>query len=232
MTNQEHLEHLLKARHAGIAIESDEEVYALGLVRQAVMALPHQLRIWSILDGLREGLIEKAKPAADTENPAAALYAMARVEEPFIAVFLDLVSHLEDGRTRRALRELLIHAERLGSTVILIDATAHLPVEIRAHMTRYTPALPMAAEIGEIIRQTVKSLHRENPIEATLARADFDAVVRNLQGLSRSQVRRVILDVIMEDDCLDEADVAGVLSRKRHIMSSEWPTPQKLIHSL
>ena len=221
MENQERIERLLGARHACIAAETDEEAYVVDLVRHAAMGGPRKFMVWTVLDGVRDALLEGARPLPETEPAAAALYRMRQFQEPFIAVFLDLCAHLEDQRTRRALRELIAHAERTGSTVVLVDASLQLPAEVRSCVTRFTPSLPGEEEIGDIVRRTVQELHRQTPIEATMSRGDFQSVVRNLRGLTRMQVRRVIVDVVHEDHRLDREDIAGVLAQKRHMMASE-----------
>ncbi|MCA9309911.1 MAG: AAA family ATPase [Phycisphaerales bacterium] len=221
MDNQGRIEQLLESQHPCIAVVSDEEPYALDLVRQATMGGARKFMVWSVVDGLRDGLLEDAETLPETDHPAAGLYALSQWREPFVAVFLDLCLHLEDGRTRRALRQLIAHAERMASSVVLINATGDLPPEVRGQVTRCTLDLPGEEEIGDIVRRTVKEVHRRTPVEATMARGDFQAVVRNLRGLTRAQVRRVIMDVICDDRRFDAADIPAVLSRKRHMVSAE-----------
>src|SRR5437773_10448283 len=103
MTDQEALEHLLKAHHPCISMVSQEEPYALEILHNAVMGSAQPLWIWSVVKGIYAGVFENSKPLPNTENPAAALYHFAyQLDEPCICAMLDLTEHLSDERTLRA----------------------------------------------------------------------------------------------------------------------------------
>ena len=221
MTNQERIEELIAARHPCIAVTSGEEQYVCNLIRHSAMGRDGAFLCWTIIDGLRDGLVEDAKPIPETDHPAAGLYRMTQWTEPFVAVFLDLGPHLEDGRTRRALRELIHHAEATESTVVLVNPVATLPPEIAMLATRMEPTLPDEEELEAIVRRTVREVHRKRPIEANMSRETFSHVVRNLRGLTRQQARRVVLDAIYDDDRLDHEDISSMLGRKRQLVAAD-----------
>jgi hypothetical protein len=54
-----------------------EEEEVLSLIRDYVVRNPIDLWIWTIVDGLRDGLIAEQPPIPETTNPAAALHTSA-----------------------------------------------------------------------------------------------------------------------------------------------------------
>jgi 1,2-phenylacetyl-CoA epoxidase PaaB subunit len=106
MTDQQRLDHLISARHPCIAITTYEEEHALQLVRHAATERGWDLWLWSVTRGVRDGLIANAPTVADTEHPAGALTYLTRDRaKRSIFVMLDLIGHLKDERTMRALRD-------------------------------------------------------------------------------------------------------------------------------
>src|SRR5690606_8691132 len=82
----------------------------LDLARQIAQNNGWDLWIWSVIGGLRDGLIVTPS-IPNTEHPAALMYQLAeRIrsragERPAIYAILDIAGHLDDDRTLRALRE-------------------------------------------------------------------------------------------------------------------------------
>src|SRR5687767_11839584 len=91
MNDREGLEQLIRARHPCMRIVTHEEDYALRVLREIAVALGLDLWTWSIVGGVRDGLIENSASIADTEHPAAALYHFSQSpHRRAIRVMLDL----------------------------------------------------------------------------------------------------------------------------------------------
>ncbi len=216
-TNEERREALLAAGHWCIAIPTQEEKYTVELVNGAAMGTGRRLLSWSATRGLRDGLFADGGGAVpDTEHPAAALYHMAHhVSEPAVCVALDLLDHLGDPRTLRALRE-VIHAFReTGSCLVLVDHREDVPEAIAVDVTRLDLALPSARQVERIIGETIQRLHRKRPIRAELSRSELDTIVRNLRGLTRTQIEQIVADCVSVDRVFDAADLNAILAHKR-----------------
>ena len=103
------LDQLITARHPCLAVATFEEEYVLGLLREIAVERGWELWLWSITQGVRDGLIADIPAIPDTDHPAAALYHVGRqqqaVHKPALFVMVDLADHLKDGRTLRLLRE-------------------------------------------------------------------------------------------------------------------------------
>ncbi|MCA9297938.1 MAG: hypothetical protein KDA28_02665, partial [Phycisphaerales bacterium] len=98
------LDRLFLGGHPCIRMQSYEEDEALEVIRAASMGAQRDLHVWTLLDGVTEGMLADARPVPDTVNPAAALFHMSRVREPSIFCTLDLAPHLDDPHVMRALR--------------------------------------------------------------------------------------------------------------------------------
>ncbi len=226
MTDLERLETLLRAGHPCVLLSTTEEERALHLVREAALALDLPVREWSVIRGIRDGLLSGGAAEKDTENPAAALYRFAQATDPAIYLMVDVIDHLGDPRVVRALRELVLRLDDRagpGGTLVLIDYRDELPPALRALAAPVELTLPDEAEIDRIVVGTLRDAHRDRPIELSITRKQMQAVVRNLRGLSRRQVRRLILEAATDDRRFSAEDLEQITARKREMLASDGP---------
>ena len=212
------LQQLLTARYPCVFIPSLEEDEALAVVRNAVVNMPYVLRLWSIVGGVRDGLIAGPPPIPETEHPAAALYYFTRQTDVAVNIMLDLAPHLRDDRTLRLCRDAIQHCRDTSSHLILIDHQEELPTVIAAQALRLELSLPDEKELQELIRDTLKQINLEGRVNTQISKGAYQAIIRNLAGLSRRQVREIIPDTVAEGRKVDEADFANVLARKRQLI--------------
>ncbi len=216
MHDQQRLELLVAAHHPCISIVTNEEAYALDLIRATSLRTRRPLLVWSATRGVHEGLLEDSAGKPDTENPAAALYYFAhQLEEPALCVSLDLVDHLSDERTLRALRDVIQKFRETDSCLTMLDHSQGLPSVIAAQATIFEVSLPDEQELGQIVRQTLRQMHRKSPVQAKMSKQDLQTVIRNLRGLSRMQAQQIIIDCVAEDRTFDATDINTVLAHKR-----------------
>lgn len=212
------LKQLLAARYPCIFIPTCEEGEALALVRQAVLQMPYSLRIWSVVGGVRDGLVAGSAPIPETEHPAAAMFHLARQSDVSINILLDLVAHLGEHRTLRTCRDLIQHCHDTSSHLILIDHADELPSVIAGQALRLELSLPDEKELEELIRETLRAIRREGGIDTTISKGAWQAIIRNLMGLSRRQVCQIITETVAEDRRFNEADLNTVMARKRQLI--------------
>jgi ATP-dependent 26S proteasome regulatory subunit len=213
---------LLQAQHPGVAILTFEEEYAVDVVRQAAMGRGQDLWVWSHTSGLRDGLVVDGEGVEGSDNPAAAIYSLIKDKgRRGVFLFLDLATHLEEKRCLRLLRELLSQcADIPNRTVVLVDQQSKLPPVIENYVARMDLTYPSEPEVDEIIKQTLKEVHRQSPIELSIRKEHFAAIVRNMGGLTRRQVRQVAIELVSDDRKLNSDDVTRVIQSKRTILSS------------
>lgn len=184
------------------------------------MSLGKSLRIWSAVEGVREGLLEGAAGQSQTENAAAGLYAMARDDRAELCVCLDLAPHLTaDPRALRACRELIERLAARSGHLVLIDFDVTLPATISAQSTPFEIPLPEEDEIEHLVRRTLQRINRETPVDAKIGTRDLHRFIRALRGLTRRQVEQVVTEAALRDGrfCIDDMDI--ILDRKRAMMS-------------
>ena len=220
MTDRAKFEQLILAKHPCVVVTTADEAYVLTLLREIAIEAQSEMWRWTVTDGLGDALLANSPSLAETEHPAGALFHLSRnVTRPILCALLDLPSHLKDEKTARLLREAIDHFERIGGMLILIHASGELPLSISAVATTFDVSFPDKTELEAILRETIRKIASERQLTVNLTRQGLSAIVRNLQGLSRSQARRVIMDAVCDDCRLDEHDVNKVLVGKRQALS-------------
>lgn len=225
MTDREQFERLIHAGHPLISVVTNEEDYALSLVRGVAFDLARDLVglglwQWSAASGLRDGLVDSGKRVGSTENAAVALAQIGQLPGRCICVLLDLSQHLGDAKTLRHFREALHYCRQNGSHLVLIDHADQLPAVLAVEAARFEVSLPDEGELDSIIRDAVRRVHRREPIEVDLTRRQLQTIIRNLRGLTRRQAERIITDVVLEDHRLDGSDMNAILAAKRRTLHS------------
>lgn len=223
MKDQDRLEQLIRAGHSCISIVTNEESYALATVRDAAFNLGRDLSgagllIWSVVSGVRDGMVSDAQPVANTEHPAAALYYFSCLPGRSICVMLDLAEHLREPKTLRLLRDLLARFRSTGSHLVLIDYRDEVPEIIMAEATRFEISLPGEDELHELIRETLRSIAREQRIDVDINRKELRTIIRNLRGLTRRQAEQIIIEAVMDDMCFNAEDINRMLAAKRRAL--------------
>lgn len=222
MTDRESLEELFLARHPLVVVQTFEEEYVLTVLGELAVDRQLDMWTWSASEGMHDGLLSGSPAVADTEHAAAALYwILQQSQRPSLFVFCDLVGHLKDERTLRCLREAADRVAQSGSQLILLDHNDALPPVVAARAAKFVPSLPDEHEIESIIRSTVRQLNEERRIEVHLNRDELQAVVRNLQGLSRRQARQVIRDAVCVDCRFDGNDITRIMAHKRQAIAGD-----------
>jgi len=216
---QDRIRRLLDAEHPCVRIVTDEEEHARQITWEVASAMRLPLKTWSAVAGLQDEMLDPGprdpEPGLGTENAAAALLRLARLDDPHLFLTLDLSPHLEDPVTLRALRELLDRCRRTGSRVVMIDHHEEAPALVRRIATPVTVDLPDETELEEIVRRTLRRRHRVRSIEIDLTREQLCALIRNMRGLTRTQAERIALELVLDDDRLDASDIESVVARKR-----------------
>jgi hypothetical protein len=215
-----HLAALLRARHPLIFIPTLEDDHALALVTD--LALPDGLDLlaWSAVRGLGDGRFREAPGLPETEHPAAALFHVTRrLTRPTVIVFFDLIPHLAEPRTLRALREAVEAADHHGHHLVLIDHEHRLPPSIAHLAVTFELALPDAPEIEKLIRAAVNRANRHKPVVTEITRRTLDAMTQNLRGLTRRQIERIVMEAAATDGRFDASDLTHMVAMKRRMLA-------------
>ena len=222
MTDRQRLEQLFVTRHPLVTVQTFEEDYVLGLLREIATDIRCELWTWSATDGLRDGLLANGTPIADTDKAAPVLYFLSRERRnPGIYVMLDMAGYLKDDRVLRCLREAVAKLGQSGSQIVMIDQSDVLPPVVCALAARFVPSLPDEGELQSLLKTTLRQLNEQRRIDVQLNRHDLQTIIRNLQGLTRRQARQVILDATCIDCRFDAGDINAILAEKRQAIGGD-----------
>ena len=221
MNDYERFQRVINGGYCCISITTQEERYALEIVRQTGKQLERDLWVWSLADGVREGLIAESPSIANTEKPAEGLENLSGSNENSICVTLDLAEHIKGGKALRVLRDMIDRFEKNGNVLVMIDSNDNLPEVIRAYCRPFEISFPDQVELIDIIRATLLRLHRKKPIEVGISERGLDTIVRNLRGLTRRQAEQIISDTVSEDRKFADSDINTIIASKRRIIQRD-----------
>jgi AAA+ superfamily predicted ATPase len=223
-TNAQRLSAALRSSAPCVSIVTDEEAYALGLIRDAAMELRRPLLQWNAVRGLHDGLVAPSTPVPGTENPAAALFSLSKTTDGSVILMQDLAGHLQDERTLRAARDLVNAIECAAGALgplVLLDYRDALPPVLRSAARRVDLAFPDEAEIEQIVVTTIRHVNRERPIDVEITKRGLASIVKNLRGLTRRQVEQAITEAVWDDRRFNAGDLDTILARKRQLVQSD-----------
>jgi len=220
MNDFERFEQVMSGGACCISIVTHEEKYALELARQAAKRLERDLWIWSVAEGVRNGLslLDRGAAVEDTDKPEAGLNNLGAARQGSICVTLDLAEYLKGGKTLRLLRDLIDRFDKIGSTLVMIDSDDKLPEVVKSYTKPFEISFPDEKELQQIIRATLLRLHRKKPVEIGITRKGLNVIVRNLRGLTRRQAEQVISDSIAEGRRFDDNDINLIIAGKRRMI--------------
>ena len=231
---------MIEARHACVRIVTHEEaeVVQLGIETARLMRL--EVVLWSATDGVHRPSLEGEAGTPNTTNPAQGLRWLSQnVKTPTLFIMVDLADQLLDTVNLRAFRDLVERVKggitgagmvpgpaggegkMLRSAILMIDHSDRVPPVIGSASTRYEISAPDDGEIGELVQTTLRSVSRERPIKKEIKseRAFGNALVANLRGLTRRQIRQLVAE-IATDGRLSDSDLDQVQRGKRALLES------------
>lgn len=221
MNDLERLEQLLRSRHPCISICTYDEDHALSLVRDAAINLNRPLWIWSVVGGVREGLVGGSPGLPGSDDPIAGLNNLLNFERGPICVTLDLAGHLRNEKVLRTLRNVIRQFEQGEAQLVLIDHLVDLPEVIRAAATPFDVSLPGEAELESLVPSWLRECNAQCRIDIDISRRTFQAIVRNLCGLTRRQARQIVIDTVAIDRRFTDEDLNAVVAAKRRALSRD-----------
>jgi len=220
MDDFKRFEQLVKSGNSCISIVTFEEKYALQIVRNAARTLNRDMWIWSVAEGVRNGLglLADGPVIAGTDKPDAGLTNLAASKPGSLCATLDIADYLGNAKTLRILRDIIDRFEKNSSTLVMIDGTDKLPEVVKSYARHFELSFPDEGELKEIIRQTLQRIHSKTPIEIGITQKGLDVIVRNLRGLTRRQAERIISDTVAADQRFDDNDINIIIAGKRRMI--------------
>jgi AAA+ superfamily predicted ATPase len=221
-TNLDRLRGLMRVTsQPAITIATAEEVYALNLVRDAAADQGMVCHRWTLTGGLQDAAMEDSGHPSETQQAEHALRKIASERQPGVYVMLDLGHHIDEVKVARALREALFRANDQAQLLVLIDHDRIASPVVRQYAAEFEVLPPDTDEIERLVRTQLRAHHRHTPIEVDLKRSEWDAMIRNLRGLTRRQIRNIVAEVVRDDRRFDGDDLPRIVARKREYVKAD-----------
>ena len=220
MSELQDLTALIRANTPLIVIETQDEGRVVELFRQALSQVWRALYRWSITEGLRRLDMDREDEAEGPPDASAALQAMKQAGQRGIYLLLDFHPYLGYASSQRQLRDIVQRRHCQPHVVVLVGAKVELPPELEAIAVRFNPRLPDANALLKMVREEASEYARENG--GRRVEADGEAVqqiVRNLQGLSLPDARRIARQLIYDDGALSAADLPQLSKLKFELLN-------------
>ncbi|HSW14040.1 MAG TPA: hypothetical protein VLI06_14440, partial [Solimonas sp.] len=209
------LEVLVETRTPLIFAETSDPAQVEQLFRRLATRSGRPLYRWTLATGLA-GLDPPAQLQA--RSVPEVLGHILRSNEPALYLLMDLGRYLEDALTLSQLREI---GQRHGSvphTLVLVGSNMNPPAELRAVSARFDLSMPELAEIETLIHEEGEAWGRGRGQRVQATQVAIKALARNLAGLPRADVRRLVRNAIVDDGVLAESDLPAVMEAKYKLL--------------
>lgn len=220
MSELQDLTALIRANTPLIVIETQDEGRVIELFRQALSQVWRALHRWSITEGLRRLDLDREDEPQGPPDASAALQAIKQANQRGIYLLLDFHPYLGYASSQRQLRDIVQRRHTLPHVLVLVGAKVELPPELEAVAVRFSPRLPDANALLKLVREEAEHYARENG--GRRVEVDGEAVkqiVRNLQGLSLTDARRIARQLIFADGALNADDLPQLAKLKFELLN-------------
>jgi AAA+ superfamily predicted ATPase len=203
---------LIRARYPLLALLSYEEERVERALERLAQQEGMALHTWRSTTGLAAA---GGTVRPDTENPEAALRAVADVEDKALFVFFDLHPFLDanggDQRARivRLLRDHALRFGRRGQALVLVGPRIVEPRDLEKEMVVVDLPLPARDEVSRLLQTLLKSQNLE--LDPDLA----EAFVKGSLGLTEREIKRLYSRVLLGGGRFGEGDLSKLVEEKR-----------------
>ncbi len=234
MSDEQDLEMLLVSHFPITTIETHEEQRALNLLKRVVARSKRALYTWSVTEGLRYQLgdsldfsIQGDAPSYGAieypiKEPKLVLQKIKETIKNTVVVLLDFHPYLDDPFVIRLLKEIAIDYSVTQNTMVLLSHAIAPPPELARLTASYVLSLPDAKKLEQLIHEEAKlwALKNENKKLKADKRA-MQLMIRDLQGLTVSDARRLIRNAIYHDGAITEDDLPAVMKAKYELLGQD-----------
>ncbi len=243
MSDERDLEMLLMSHFPITTIKTHEEKRALELIKKVIARTGRTLYTWSITEGLKPAYGRSADTlslqdssgyvAYPTTEPKSMLEQIKKTLENSVIVLLDFHPYLDDALIIRLLKEIALDYSVKQNTIVLLSHDLTVPGELERLSASYSLSLPDAQQLEQLIYDEAKIWtlkHHNRSVKAD--KKAMQMLIRNLQGLTMSDARRLVRNAIYHDGAITEDDLPAVMKAKYEllgqggVLSFEYETAQ------
>jgi AAA+ superfamily predicted ATPase len=211
------IELLLRAHHALIVLDTEEEERATSLLTAACARLGALRFIWTAAAGLRR--LGEPTPIYGTAKLDACLEHIASSGAQNALYHLSGVTELFADPERAArLTALTGPLAGVDSSLVLSGPAAALPETIRRRAAVVTIARPSDGEYYALVNGVLTDVRKRTPISMELSAEESATLIGHLRGLTLFEARQIMTQAMLRDGKLWHDDLAFVLRQKRAIV--------------
>ncbi|MCI4568087.1 AAA family ATPase [Lysobacter sp. CFH 32150] len=220
MSELQDLTALIRANTALIVIETPDEARVVELFRQSLLHVWRALFRWSITEGLRRVDLDREDPSEVAPDASSTLQAIRDADQRGIYLLLDFHPYLGYASTQRQLREIMQRRDCQPHVLVLIGNKIELPPDLEPLAVRYNPRLPDANALLKLVRDEAASYAREHGGKRVEVEQEAVVqIVRNLQGMSETDARRIARHLIFRDGVLGAHDLPELAKLKFELLN-------------
>lgn len=216
-TNDEHdLELLLRSHVPLLVVETHEEPRLIELFQRIGLKLRRPLFHWSVSEGLKR--LEFDAAAKETQ-PAELLRDLKNTPWGGIYLLADFHPYLQDPLHVRLVKDVALHYERYGHTLVFVSHEITLPPELKRFAARFELKLPNAEALEKIVHEEATQWAKQQaPGKVRTDRRTLDELIKNLLGLTVTDARRLVRGAIQDDGAITESDLPRVMEAKYRLL--------------
>jgi len=220
MSELQDLVALVRAETPLLVIETPDEARVVELFRQSLAFAWRALYRWSVTEGLRRFDLDREDESEIAPDFGATLSAIRDATQRGTYLLLDALPYLGYASYQRQLRDIIQRRGSLSHVLVLTGTKVELPESLEPFALRFSLRLPDAAALLKVVQEEARRYADENGGR----RVEFDMeavrqIVRNLQGLSLTDARRVAQPLIFRDGVLDNGDLPELAKLKFELLN-------------
>jgi SpoVK/Ycf46/Vps4 family AAA+-type ATPase len=214
---------IIRSRTPLIVVESNEEPQIVSMVQQLGRQLQVRTFRWTVTEGLRASEPADQPPDALLKSQEILNYIKTSGSHS-VFMLLDFHPYIQDNVHVRFLKDIALGYGRHFSTVMLVGVTLQLPEELRPFTAYFRLPLPTREELRAIVYDVAGDWgaeHGARQVETTSKAIDL--LVRNLEGLTATDARRLALKAINDNGVISESDLPEVMRAKYELLGRDSP---------
>ena len=219
MSELQDLVALIRADTPLLVIETPDEARVVDLFRQSLMHAWRALYRWSVTEGLRRIDMDREDEGI-APDLSATLQEIRNASQRGVYLLLDAHPYLGYASYQRALRDLIQRRDSQPHVLVMIGTKVELPAALEPFAVRVALRLPDANALLKLVKEEAAAYTAQNG--GRRVEVDADAVrqiVRNLQGLSLTDARRIARHLIHRDGALGPGDLPELARLKFELLN-------------
>jgi SpoVK/Ycf46/Vps4 family AAA+-type ATPase len=215
-------------------ISTHEEKRGLELLKKVVGRTHRSLYTWSATEGLKSQESKSAptwtlqdSPSVGhmeypSTEPKSALQQVKSTLEDAVIVLLDFHPYLEDALIVRFIKEIALEHPDKHNTIVFLSHDLTIPPELERLTANFSLSLPDAKQLEQLVIEEAKLWTIRNQQQKVKAdKKAIDLMIRNLQGLTLSDARRLVRNAIYHDGAIMEDDLPAVMKAKYELLGQD-----------